>query len=505
MHNKKILLVFPSYSFYEPNSRPPLGVSYIAAVLLKNKYEVKILDLTLYKFPDSTLRRTISDFKPEVVAFSVLTTTYPAIRDYIEICQREVPTARIILGGPHPTATPDTVLIDFPEVFLVRGEGEITISELIHAWEGDKNIENIKGISFCKNGKIIHAPPRPFTRNLDSFPFPALALMEVEKYEERLEGQPILSLVTSRGCPFRCVYCLKPTHGRRWVGRSPENIIAEIDERMSRYNVRAFYFVDDLFPYNHERVLKFCHLLRKRNIDIIWECLSRVDIVSRKLLQEMSKSGCRLVHFGIESCDDRILGIIKKDHGYEEVVQALTWAKESGLKVKAHMMLALPGDTGETMFRTIERIINLSPDDIQFNITIPYPHTELWKMAEEQKILSGDYHWDFYQMSNIERMNFLNGKEDYLPIFLPPDFTKREIAKLCVIANNMVRWKRFKNDLRTAPGQLITSRVRYSIGRTPSQFILISGSRLIRFLEAALAKYRYKRFKLKKLNQERQK
>ena len=477
---KKALLVFPGFAYYAPIGRPPLGIGYIASVLRNNGYEAKILDLTLYREPYEVLEKILAEYKPDYAMFSVLTTTYPSLLGYMEKVKKCESVKTVILGGPHPTADPEGVMHDFPGVIIVRGEGEVTIVELMSALEQSKDLSDVQGITYAVNGEVRSNPTRPFMTDLSSLPLPAFDLMEIGKYEECLEGERIVSMVTSRGCPFQCVYCLKATHGRNWVGRSSESIIGEIKHLTATYNRRAFYFVDDLFTRDEKRVLEFCGKVKEEKLAVMWRCLARVDMISEKMIAAMYEAGCRMIDFGVESCDDEILKNIKKGYAYEKVQRAFEWTSKVGVKTKAHMMLALPGDTPETMFRTIDRICSLPADHIQFNVTIPFPGTELWTWMQQQGILPKERSWEFYQMSNIEQENLTVEEIDKLPIYVPAGFTKRNMFELYLLANGLGKLHEFK----------VKYRKRGWFG-----FLLSAGRHPVSLAGALRARSRYRKFK----------
>jgi len=481
--NKNALLVFPSFDFYAPNGRPPLGIGYLASVLRNEGYNPKILDLTLYRDPHEAFKNTLSEFSPSFVLFSLLTTTFTALKGCLDIVGGYSCVKKVILGGPHPTAVPDEVLREFPGVIIVRGEGEVTTLKLLNTLCRGEDIGNVAGLSYVENSSVRHNAPQPFMKSLESVPFPAFDLMEIDKYKECLEGERIFSMVTSRGCPFHCIYCLKATHSTNWVGRSAESIVAEIEHIIRVYKRHAFYFVDDLFTRDEKRVLEFCRLVKEKQLDIMWRCLARVDMVSENMLREMDEAGCRMVDFGVESCDDDVLREIKKGYKYDKVVKALGWIAKTGIKTKAHMMLVLPGDTAETMFRTIDRIIYLSPDYIQFNITIPFPATALWTWMDVRNLLPDEFKWNYYQMSNIEQEDLSSEEMEKLPIYLPPGFSKKEVVELYSIANNLAIWNEFRNKFK----------------RNHFRFVLSVGRHPVRFYLGLKAKKQYKKFKSKML------
>jgi radical SAM superfamily enzyme YgiQ (UPF0313 family) len=382
----KIALVSPFWGKMV-NAYPPLGIAYIAAILEKNGHDVKLFDFSLH--PDISIEEKIFNllnFCPDLIGITSLTNTYYNSLEISKMIKSksEIP---IVMGGPHPTIFPTETLKNPYVDFVVSGEGENTIVELVNALESDKSLKDIKGLYYKIDGKIVANPPRPYIENLDELPFPARHLLELREYPLRFErGEMMTTLITSRGCPYECIYCFKELFGRRYRRRSAENIVDELKHIFSTYKIKVFYFVDDLFTFDRERVLRLCKLIIEEGLDIKWQCLARVDTVTPQLLNEMARAGCKKIHFGIESGNKQILESVNKKITLEQVRKAVEWCKAAGIKSKGYFMLGLPGDTLETMDQTIDFSLDLGLDEAMYSLTTPFPGTQLWKLLLDKEI-----------------------------------------------------------------------------------------------------------------------
>lgn len=475
---KRTLLVFPGFPYYAPNGRPPLGLGYLASALRQNGYDAKILDLTLYSPSTAALAGTLDGYKPDYVLFSVLTPTYPGLRANLEQVRKSGRVKAVILGGPHATADPEGVLKDFPAVIVARGEGENTVVELLNALEGGKELSGVRGINYVLKGETRSTPARPFIADLSDLPMPALDLMEIGKYQECLEAKKIVSIATGRGCSFPCVYC--PLHGQNRAVRSPESIIKEIKHVINVCDRRAFNFVDELFTLEEERVLELCRLIKEEKLDIIWRCLTRVDLVCERLLAAMYDAGCRMIGFGVESCDDRVLREIRKGYTCAKVAETFERTGRTGLKTKAYMMLGLPGDTAQSMFATIDRSRSLNADYIQFSLAIPFPGTEFRTWMSGKGLLPQEDAWAYYKMANLEQAALSPEEIERLPLCVPAGFTKSAMYELYLLANGLAKMNEFRIKYR--------KRGRFGI-------VLSAGRHPVSLAQALSAWSRYGRFK----------
>ena len=418
----QIVLVSPKWH-QMVNSYPPLGLGYLAAVLEREGHTVSIHDLGLD--PKSTLEddvRRIAAETPDLIGITAMTNNYQSAVELIEqLC--ETIACPIVMGGPHATLFPDQVLTQAQVDYVVLGEGEETLRELVQslANQGARpaldSLQAIRGLAFEIEDRVIQTPPRPLIRDLDALPFPARHLFELDRYPLFANnGERMVTLLSSRGCPFNCSYCFKGIVGRTYRQRSPGNVLAEIEHLVERYGYRHFYFVDDLFTLDQKRLTALAEGIIAAGLDIRWQCLARVDRVNPELLKLMYRAGCREIHYGIESGVPEMLDRIGKQITLEGVRQAVAWTAAAGISAKGYFMLGLPGDTEETIERTIRFAAELELDQAMFSITTPFPGTRLWEELIAQKpetAFGQDFAAAYYYTTNCEELStpFLNVSE----------------------------------------------------------------------------------------------
>ncbi len=404
----RIALVSPKWNEMV-NSYPPLGLGYLAAVLEDEGHTVSIFDLGLEpKTPIERDVERIAASNPDVIGITAMTNNYHSAEGMMALLKARL-GCPIVVGGPHATVFPERVAGDPHVDYVVYGEGEETLRELVRAMvaEGirpsDEALSQIAGLCFRSNGQVRCNPPRPLIKDLDALPFPARHLFELSRYRLYApDGSPMVTLLSSRGCPYNCSYCFKGIVGRTYRQRSPENIIAEIRSLMDTYGYRNFYFIDDLFTINRRRLMAITTRMIEERLDIRWQCLARVDRVTPELLQLMYRAGCREVHYGIESGNPAILQAIGKHITLEQVRQAVAWTAQAGILAKGYFMLGLPGDTEETMRQTIRFAGELELDQAMFSLTTPFPGTRLWDelLARQPQIeFNHDFSRAFYYNS----------------------------------------------------------------------------------------------------------
>jgi anaerobic magnesium-protoporphyrin IX monomethyl ester cyclase len=371
-----LLLVFPY--FFDGRSRhwqfPPLGIGYIASYARERGYKVKILDCTFITQEEA--ERRIRSEKARVVGiYSMLSMVSSAKR--LASVAREV-SELVIAGGPMPSAYPNMFLGQFDAV--VQGEGEITVAELLDSMDGrsDPHFDKVRGAWLAPHlngGRIEFTGQRPLVRDLDDLPFPARDLYDNELYKsyyQRNYGYTMTSMIASRGCPFSCDFCWRPDYGRIYRYRSPANIAEEMEEIRYRWGYRRIWFADELFIASKKHVLRLCEEIVRRGIDVGWECLSRVDLFDAEVARAMRRAGCYKVIFGLESGDDYVLNkLMNKRITVSQSVSAVKAAKRAGLQVGAFFILGYPGESDETMLKTIKLASSLPLD--YFSMTVPYP------------------------------------------------------------------------------------------------------------------------------------
>ncbi|MFH1722494.1 MAG: radical SAM protein [Candidatus Altiarchaeota archaeon] len=409
--NKRVALISPDWLDIA-NPYPPLGLVYIAAVLEANEFELKIFDLSLHPGKKIELKiQEILAFDPTIAGITCMTNTYSnALKIAGELKKRT--DIKIFLGGPHPTVYTEDTLKN-PEVdYVVFGEGEETIFELLKS-SFQKN-EDIEGLAYKKDGIIYINPARPPIKNLDELPNPARHLLELESYSLASPGgEKMASIMSSRGCPYGCTYCFKGLFGSEYRGRSPENIFHELTELRDRFGYKYFYFIDDLFTLKKERVRQLCNLLVQNKTNIHWQCLARVDSLDLELLSKMKEAGCFKIHLGIESGNTEVLKKTGKGITLKQVKDTVKSCKKAGIATKGYFMLGLPGDTEKTMRETIDFAYELDLDESMFSITTPFPGTQLWENSTEaEKIRLADHFKDSYYFSSADDSTILSNMSE---------------------------------------------------------------------------------------------
>lgn len=381
---------------------PPLGLAYMGAVLGRSHPEVRvqIVDAVADRLDVETVVRRVAAEAPLLVGITVMAATCATALD-IAHCLKATPNApQITLGGPHATFTAHDLLAH-PEIdFVVRGEGEETLAELVAHLQTERSApQHIAGLAFRSNGRITQTPERSLTADLDTLPFPARHLLNMDSYR-RADGKRIATLISSRGCPYRCAYCCESRFWRgQWRARSPENVVDELEQVLRVYSPDVVLFLDDAFTIDTERAQQVCELILSRDMQIKWGCQSRVDRVQVDLLRKMRQAGCTTIGFGIESGSQAILEGVGRRTTLEQTRASVVLAREAGLRVLGYFMLGLPQETEATMDATIELAMELGLDEAWFSIATPYPGTDLYERADEYGITLFSKDWINYDFT----------------------------------------------------------------------------------------------------------
>ena len=364
---------------------PLIGLAYIAAVLEKNGCEVTVVDCPPLNMTYEGLKREIVRLEPDIVGITSVTVTFSSALQATRVIKESYPQAITVLGGPHVTVTDEKTIRENPETdIVVRGEGEQTMLELVdlRSKSNLKNLDEVAGITFRKNGHIIRTQDRPFIQNLDELPFPAYKFFPLSKY--RRFGRLILPIITSRGCSFRCSFCRAPLMaGNRFRARSPGNVVDELVWLRDVHKPDAFTFHDETFTHNKKRVFEICEEMKNRNIGLPWDCSTRVDQVSEEVLAKMRDANCQFVSFGVESGSQKILNVMRKGVTVEQNERAIKWAKEVGLSVSISIIVGYPGETMDTLEQTLDFIRRTQPDDVYMSLATPCPGIELYDLVKE--------------------------------------------------------------------------------------------------------------------------
>ncbi len=345
----RFLLVNPFCPLSEMPS-PPLGLACLAAVLEKAGVEVKILDLVVSPFSHERMASLLEAYRPHTVGVTAVTMTFDNAMRVVRAVKQINPDILTLMGGPHVTfCAPETLRAHGEVDIIISGEGEHTIVEWVEAMRNDRPWEHVKGIYYRRGHDICFNGQRPFIADLDTLPKPARHLLPLGRY--RTLGMPI-SMITSRGCPFKCIYCV----GRNMVGakvryRSAQKVVDEL-EYLNRLNFTQINIADDLFTANKKHCTAVCDEIIKRGLELKWTSFARVDTISEDLLRKMKSAGCSGVSFGIESGNPEILRRIKKGITPEQVIEAVELCRRTDISAHGSFLLGLPGESAATLRET---------------------------------------------------------------------------------------------------------------------------------------------------------
>ncbi len=397
----KILLVNPPWklsikSVYSKTGAiyPPLGLAYIAAYLKKSiDIDADILDARGLGLSFDDYREELKNGRYTLVGIISYTPTSEDTAAAARIAKQIDPETTVVIGGPHATILTDTVLADPHVDLIVKGEGEETFKELVTAISNKTSLHDIAGISFKEDGRIHHNPQRPVIADIDQIPFPARNKLPMHIYRPAsgaYKRLPVTSIITSRGCPFQCSFCSKAIFGSSVRQASPELVIEEIKSLIGDYHIKELYFCDDSFTLKRERIVEICELMIRHGLDLTWSCSTRVNLVDVDLLKLMKRAGCISIGYGVESGDERILSMIKKGVSLSQVSDTIKQTRDAGIESRTSYIFGFPGENPDTMTKTLNFAKTLNSDFVIFNLAIPLPGTEIYRLAKEKGVLKYD-------------------------------------------------------------------------------------------------------------------
>jgi len=373
--------------------RPPLGLATLAAYIEKYGYSVSIIDLDIEGLvnPKDAADRIMSS-EPNVIGFTCLTPRYPTVINIARECKK-ISDVTTVVGGPHISGLPKYILKDKSIDYGIIGEGEGAFLDLIGCIRYDNRpIYNIDNLIFRFRDNIIINEARPYIDDIDIIPHPNWSLLDLNYYREPgTFKKNYLGIMSSRGCPFNCIYCSsKITWGRKVRLHSPKYVVDELEMGVSIYGINEFLFYDDTFTINKQRVMDICNEIKSRGLNIRFTANARVDTIDYDTARILKNAGCFMISLGIESGDSDILKVIKKGITKKQSVAACESLKKADLAYYTCYMLGHPGDTHESIKATVDFANILDPDQAKFMISTPYPGTELYDMAVKKGLLPED-------------------------------------------------------------------------------------------------------------------
>jgi radical SAM superfamily enzyme YgiQ (UPF0313 family) len=421
---------------------PPLGMLYIAGILIREGIEVSILDQAIKNVTIDQSIRWVKKENPDIVGFSICGSSAREAFKVASTVKTEMPDVTVVLGNYHATFNAERILRKYPSIdVIVRGEGEYACRDLVTCLKKKDPLKEVEGITFRNKGEIVSTPDRPLIKSIDELPFPDRSLMNAE-YTSLIHGvraatKKFTTVVSSRGCPFKCAFCGCRKFARGvWRPRSVENIVKEL-EYIKSEGYEQFLFVDDNFTLNTKRVVKLCQRMRKDKLNMEWFCDSRVDHVSYDMFREMVKAGCKILYFGIESANQRILDYYKKGIKPEQSRSAVNKARKAGVDViVGSFIVGAPDETRKEIQTTLKFAHELDIDVPQLNVLGAFTGTDLWKEVVSKGWVNEETMWETgAYVANISphAVPFqeirLMVYEYFKAFYLRPEFLAKEILQ----------------------------------------------------------------------------
>lgn len=417
---------------------PPLGLAYAAAILEKEGHEVILIDANALKLTKEETLKRIMDFKPKLLGFMLTTYMFQDTLEWIKYLKRKT-NLPVVVGNINVELYPKETLSHEEIDYGIIGPAQKNLPELVAALENNKDISNIKGLTYKKNGKIIINKPESLVEDFSTLPFPARHLLPNDRYKQYISKRKNFTIaISSRGCPHKCDFCY--VNQIPYRVRDVNDFVNELEECYKRYGVREFDFFEPDFIVNKKRVFEICNEILKRKLRIYWSCRGRVNEADEDLLKIMKRAGCCRIYYGIESGSQEILDKENKGITLEQIRKAVKLTKKKGIKVLGFLMIGQQGDTIETAKKTIKFAKELNLDYVQIGRTIPKPRSYLDEITK--KATGRDYWRDYVlgkekerrietpwtELTEEQKLELV--KEAYKQIYFSPSYIIKTLFKI---------------------------------------------------------------------------
>ena len=408
----RVLLVKPwldSFNWYHSHM---LGLAYLAGYLRSHGHRVEILDASFLKLNQAGLLNSLRQVRTDVVGITSMTHEIPRARIIAAHVKAMNPGVRTVLGGPHATARPAETLMEVPHLdYVVAGEGEQPMERLLEKLDaGDRDFSGVPGVAFREDGRVAYNGPQTTFLDLASSPQPAVDLYYTEGWF-RDNPRSEYRIFASRGCPFRCAYCMRVLGNRvRW--RPTDAVLEEWENAVRKYGARMVFFHDEIFLYDNPHTNAILDGILPTGIQrcAAFNAMTHVRLVNERILRKAKAANCFKVCIGVESGNDDILKRVHRNYTIREAAEAVRMIKRSGIRPFTFFILGHPGETHRTLRDTLRAAMRLNPFEIGMGVMVPYPGTEIYALAKEGKggyrLLDAD--WDAYDRYGGRAMAFAN-------------------------------------------------------------------------------------------------
>lgn len=389
---------------------PPLGLAYLAATVREQGFDVTIIDAEALNIGQDDLIKII-DPDVDIIGFTSTTLLWPVTRNFSATVKKIFPNALMVIGGPHVTAFPEDTIAASEFDMGVLKDGEIAFSEIVQRYAERKDLTDIPGCVVRDKGIIIINDFGSAVGDLDSIPFPALDLLPMSQYKSVMVKEPFVSMIISRGCPYRCDFCTQIYSGDGFRVRSAENVVDEIERAVTEYEAKELVLFDETFGVKRDIALHICLLMNERGIKVRWTARTRINILDRELLTAMRSAGCYALHLGIESGTDRILKEMNKGITVEEVRNGVALARSLGYRIHGYFMIGYPGETRDEIAATLRFSRKLKLDWASYTVAVPHPRTPLCDKAVERGIIKEDFWREYTYGKDVGNLPFFTSDE----------------------------------------------------------------------------------------------
>ncbi len=424
----RVLLVYPSFDREEQYGdfadlvwkEIPLSLGFLAGYLRERGVAIRIVDEQWGSLDEARIGELVAEFQPDLVGFSTLTPVFYRALELARLFKRASQELTVVLGNVHPTVFPEESLAEEAVDLVVRGEGEVTLWEILKSLTGEMALADVLGVSYRENGHCVHNEERPFQKDLDLFPGCAYDLIQ-----EGLPGRPAPSVIlTSRGCPYRCIFCSsRAVSGYTYRANSAERVLSDVQALVDAYGIPHLLFADDNFVVSRSRAVEICRLFIEHGLHrhLQWACQARGDAIDEELAPLLREAGCVQMSFGIETGSQRLLDLIDKKEQVEDNARAVELVHRAGIRTRGAFILGLPTETREESLGTIRFAKSLPLDIAKFALATPYPGTVLLDIARAE---GAEIERDWSRLSTMAGLGHVE------PCYVPQGRTASELERL---------------------------------------------------------------------------
>lgn len=399
----RVLLVNPPIREWAKPNCFPSGLGYVASSLLKAGHQVEVMDINAYRWEKDEVERRVEQASFDIAGTGGMVTVYKYIKWLASILKKYHPDKKVMVGGSSATSIPRILLERTEADIACIGEGEITSVEIANAVENSQSLRSVQGIWYKdENGNIFANSAQAAIENFGSIPFSVRDLFPMDIYIKNPVGAPnirkwidgkeeskdlSMNITSSRGCPYRCIFCYHDFMGEKFRTRLAQNIFDEIVYLKEKYNINYFALGDDMFTANRKVATQLCDLLIKSKLNIQFCASGRVNLIDEDFIIKLKQAGCNLIGYGIESGSQKMLDVMKKGVKVEQAKKAIRLTQKHLGWADCTFVIGFPGETRETIQETVDfcKELNLAPEAIFF--ATPYPGTELYDIALKEKLI----------------------------------------------------------------------------------------------------------------------